>query len=111
MYSPLQESSASLGKPVWHDQTLPLAGDEIVIHEDEFVAKDFKFRDGETMAELRLHYRTLGKPARDAAGRVTNAVLLLHGTGGSGAQFLQPQFAEELFGAGQLLDTAKYYII
>src|SRR5712664_2520924 len=112
MNSPLQDSSMSLGKPVWHDQTFPLAGDEVVvIHEGEFVAKDFKFRDGETLAELRLHYATLGKPVRDAAGRVTNAVMLLHGTGGSGAQFLQPQFAGELFGAGQLLDTAKYYII
>src|SRR6266849_4551294 len=79
--------------------------------EGEFVAKDFRFRDGETLAELRLHYATLGEPMRDAAGRVTNAVMLLHGTGGSGAQFLQPQFAGELFGAGQLLDTAKYYII
>src|ERR1700687_4666942 len=79
--------------------------------EGDFVAKDFRFRDGETLAELRLHYATLGKPQRDAAGRVTNAVMLLHGTGGSGAQFLQPQFAGELFGAGQLLDTAKYYII
>jgi homoserine O-acetyltransferase/O-succinyltransferase len=79
--------------------------------EGEFVAKDFTFRDGEKIAELRLHYRTLGKPARDAAGHVTNAVMILHGTGGTGAQFLQPQFAEELFGAGQLLDAAKYYII
>jgi homoserine O-acetyltransferase/O-succinyltransferase len=112
MNSPVQDSSTSLGKPVWHDQTFPLAGDEVVlVHEDEFVAKDFKFRDGETLAELRLHYATLGKPERDGAGRVTNAVMLLHGTGGSGAQFLQPQFANELFLAGQLLDTAKYYII
>src|SRR6266851_999014 len=79
--------------------------------EGEFVVKDFRFRDGETLAELRLHYATLGKPARDAAGRVTNAVMLLHGTGGSGAQFLQAQFAGELFGVGLLLDTAKYYII
>src|SRR6266478_2825455 len=72
--------------------------------EGDFVVKDFRFRDGETLPELRLHYATLGKPARDAAGRVTNAVVLLHGTGGSGAQFLQPQFAGELFGAGQLPD-------
>src|SRR5229473_1969037 len=79
--------------------------------EGEFVAKDFRFRDGGRLAELRLHYATLGKPARDENGRVTNAVMLLHGTGGSGAQFLQPQFAGELFGAGQLLDAAKYYII
>jgi homoserine O-acetyltransferase len=79
--------------------------------EGEFVVKDFKFRDGETLTELRLHYATLGKPIRDSAGRVTNAVMLLHGTGGSGTQFLAPQFAGELFGAGQLLDLAKYYII
>ena len=79
--------------------------------EGNYVAKNFKFRDGESLAELRLHYATLGKPARDEKGRVTNAVMLLHGTGGSGAQFLAAQFAGELFGAGQLLDTAKYYII
>jgi homoserine O-acetyltransferase len=58
-----------------------------------------------------LHYRTLGKPARDKDGQVTNAVLVLHGTGGSGSQFLQPQFADELFGPGQLLDADRYFII
>src|SRR5258706_11579010 len=79
--------------------------------EGDFVVKDFKFHDGETLAELRLHYATLGSPRRDSAGHVSNAVMLLHGTGGSGAQFLAPQFAGELFGPGQLLDTAKYYII
>jgi homoserine O-acetyltransferase len=79
--------------------------------ESEFVVKDFKFRDGESLLELRLHYATLGKPIRDSAGRVTNAVMLLHGTGGSGTQFLASQFAGELFGAGQLLDIAKYYIV
>jgi homoserine O-acetyltransferase len=79
--------------------------------EGDVVIKDFVFRGGEKMAELRLHYRTLGAPARDPAGQVTNAVMILHGTGGTGAQFLAPQFAGELFGAGQLLDTAKYYII
>src|SRR5258708_8261375 len=81
------------------------------VTEGDFVAKGFGLRDGERMAELRLHYRTLGTPVRDTAGHVTNAVTILHGTGGTGAQFLQPQFAGELFGAGQLLDTAKYYII
>ena len=81
------------------------------VTEGDFVAHDFKFRSGEQLAELRLHYRTLGKPARDANGRVTNAVLLLHGTGGSGQQFLQPQFADELFGPGQLLDLSRYFII
>jgi homoserine O-acetyltransferase len=81
------------------------------ITEGDFVARDFVFRDGEKLADLRLHYRTLGKPARDSAGHVMNAAMILHGTGGTGAQFLQTQFADELFGPGQLLDTAKYYII
>jgi homoserine O-acetyltransferase len=79
--------------------------------EGDYVAHDFKFHSGESLPELRLHYRTLGKPARDAQGRVTNAVLILHGTGGSGQQFLQPQFAGELFSPGQLLDPARYFII
>ena len=79
--------------------------------EGNFVARDFKFRSGESLPELRLHYATLGKPERDAQGRVTNAVLILHGTGGSGRQFLARQFAGELFGPGQPLDTAKYFIV
>jgi homoserine O-acetyltransferase len=110
-----QASSTSLGNPVWHEATLPVATDVVVVineaDQNDFVVRDFRFRDGETMAELRLHYRTLGTPVRDAAGHVTNAVMILHGTGGTGAQFLAPQFAGELFGTGQLLDTAKYYII
>jgi homoserine O-acetyltransferase/O-succinyltransferase len=79
--------------------------------EGDFIAKNFKFRSGETIPELRMHYTTLGKPIRNAEGRVTNAVLILHGTGGSGNQFLQPIFAGELFGPGQLLDTNRYFII
>src|SRR3989440_314308 len=79
--------------------------------EGHFVVKNFKFRSGESLPELRLHYTTLGKPVRDAQGRVTNAVLILHGTGGSGQQFLQPHFAGELFGSGQLLDANRYFII
>src|ERR1700682_6131357 len=81
------------------------------VTEGDYVAHDFKFKSGEQLAELRLHYRTLGKLARDAQGRATNAVLILHGTGGSGQQFLQPQFAGELFGPGQLLDINRYFII
>jgi len=77
----------------------------------DFVAKDFKFHSGESLANMRLHYTTLGTPTHDSQGRVTNAVLILHGTGGSGSQFLQPIFADELFGPGQLLDTARYFII
>jgi homoserine O-acetyltransferase len=79
--------------------------------EGDFVAKDFKFHSGESLPELRLHYATLGKPARNAQGQVTNAVLILHGTGGTGHQFLTPVFANELFGPGQLLDITRYFII
>jgi homoserine O-acetyltransferase len=79
--------------------------------EADYVARDFHFRSGETLPQLRLHYTTLGKPERDGAGKVTNAVLILHGTGGSGHQFLSPQFADVLFGPGQLLDANRYFII
>lgn len=79
--------------------------------EGDFAVKNFQFRSGESLPELRLHYTTLGKPARDAEGRVRNAVLILHGTGGTGQQFLSPIFAGELFGPGQLLDAARYYIV
>lgn len=79
--------------------------------EGDFVVHDFRFRDGETMHELRLHYTTLGKPERDAQGRVTNAVLIMHGTGGTGHQFLRPVFAGVLFGHGQLLDSSKHFVI
>jgi homoserine O-acetyltransferase len=79
--------------------------------EGDYVLHDFHFRSGETLAELRLHYMTLGKPERDSSGKVTNAVLILHGTGGSGRQFQAPQFADVLFGPGQLLDARRYFIV
>jgi homoserine O-acetyltransferase len=79
--------------------------------EGDYVARNFTFKSSESLSELRLHYRTLGKAERDAQGQVVNAVLILHGTGGSGAQFLAPQFAGELFGPGQLLDITKYFVI
>src|SRR5260221_10761678 len=72
--------------------------------EGDWVARDFRFHTGEVMRELRLHYRTLGNPSGEP-------VLLLHGTGGSGANFLTPGFAGELFGSGQPLDASKYFII
>ncbi|MGA2421734.1 MAG: alpha/beta fold hydrolase [Candidatus Acidiferrum sp.] len=81
------------------------------VTESDYIAHDFKFRSGEQLPSLKLHYRTLGKPERDAKGQVTNAVLILHGTGGSGQSFLGPQFAGELFGPGQLLDINRYYIV
>ena len=79
--------------------------------EGDFVVHNFKFHSGESLPDVRLHYTTLGKPARDAQGRTTNAVLVLHGTGGSGHQFLAPYFAGELFGPGQLLDATRYFIV
>jgi homoserine O-acetyltransferase len=79
--------------------------------EGDYIAHDFHFKSGETLPELRLHYTTFGKPERDASGKVTNAVLILHGTGGSGRQFLAPQFADVLYGPGQLLDATRYFII
>ncbi len=79
--------------------------------EGDVTIRDFRFGTGETLPELRLHYRTIGTPRRDASGVVRNAVLILHGTGGSGAGFLSRTFGGELFGAGQLLDATKYFII
>src|SRR5256885_12090229 len=76
-----------------------------------FVIHNFRFASGEVLPELRLHYRTLGQPRRDAAGRVSNAVLDLHGTGGSGAQFLSPLFAGALYCDSQPLGTATAYLI
>jgi len=72
---------------------------------------DFKFQSGEVLPELRVHYRAFGSPRRDAKGVVTNAVLVMHGTTGSGNNFLRPEFAGELFGAGQLLDATRYFIV
>jgi homoserine O-acetyltransferase/O-succinyltransferase len=77
----------------------------------EFIVHDFHFQSGETMPEVRMHYTTLGKPAKDANGRTTNAVLILHGTGGNGHSLLRPIFAGVLFGPGQLLDATRYFII
>jgi homoserine O-acetyltransferase len=73
--------------------------------------RDFRFTTGDVLSELRLHYTTLGTPRRDAAGVVRNAVMILHGTGGSGRSFLSPTYAGELFGPGKLLDTARYYVV
>lgn len=85
--------------PVW-----PTEAGDVALH-------DFHFHSGETLPSLHLHYMTLGEPRKDASGRVTNAVLILHGTGGTGGQFLSPQFANELYGPGQPLDIRKFYII
>lgn len=79
--------------------------------EGDFLVRNFKFHSGETLPEVRIHYTTLGKPVTDARGRTTNALLILHGTGGTGNGLLVPIFAGVLFGPGQLLDASKYFII
>jgi homoserine O-acetyltransferase/O-succinyltransferase len=79
--------------------------------ERDYVVRDFKFAWGETLPELRLHYRTLGKPEKDAQGQTCNAVLIMHGTTGSGAQFIRPEFGGELFGKDQPLDETKFFIV
>jgi homoserine O-acetyltransferase len=76
----------------------------------DFLVRDFRFQSGETLPELRTHYVTIGTPKHDSAGRVTNAVLLLHGTNGSGNIILE-HFESTLFGRGQPLDSEKYYLI
>ena len=81
----------------------PIAGD--------FVMDEFRFDGGQTLAKLKIHYVTLGTPHRGPSGRVDNAVLILHGTGGTGRQFLSEPFAGVLFGPGQLLDASRYYLI
>jgi homoserine O-acetyltransferase len=81
------------------------------LKEGDAVLRDFRFADGERLAEIRIHYATLGTPRRDSKGEIANAVMILHGTGGTGRQFLAPPFANELYGPGQPLDIARYYII
>ncbi len=81
------------------------------ISEDDFLIENFEFGTGETLNELNIHYTTLGEPHRDADGEIDNAIMVLHGTGGTGQQFLRPQFADELYGPDQPLDITRYYII
>lgn len=77
----------------------------------DYVVRDFKFSTGEVLPELKLHYTTLGTPRKDARGVVRNAVMILHGTGGTGRGFLSNTYAGLLFGPGQILDSSKYYIV
>jgi len=79
--------------------------------EGDVVVRNFRFQSSEVLPELRLHYRAIGKLERDAKGQARNAVLITHGTGGSGAQFLRADFADRLFRAGGLLDATKYFIV
>ncbi len=88
-----------------------VAGDYPAPTESDYTIRDFKFVSGETLPELKIHYRTLGKIDKDAQGKATNVVLVMHGTTGSGAQFIRPEFAGELFGKGQPLDATKFFIV
>jgi homoserine O-acetyltransferase/O-succinyltransferase len=81
------------------------------VTEGDYIVKNFRFADGETLPELKLHYRTLGKIHKDKNGHVDNAVLIMHGTGGSGGQFINDRFAGELFNPGEPLDATKYFIV
>lgn len=98
-------SAALLTSAVYADPATPTPA------EGDYTVPEFHFQSGEVLHALRLHYTTYGKPQRDAAGHVTNAVMIIHGTGGSGQQFTQAKFAGVLFGAGELLDASRYYII
>ena len=97
--APLAPTDAPARAPQW------------ATREGDFVVRNFRFRSGETLPELRLHYTTLGEPRRDAQGRITNAVMVLHGTGGTGKQFLSPQFADVLYRPGGALDIRRWYVI
>jgi homoserine O-acetyltransferase len=79
--------------------------------EGDYVIKNFKFASGESLPELRIHYHAFGTPRTDAKGVVRNAVLIMHGTTGSGGALIRPEFAGELFGAGQPLDAQRYFIV
>jgi homoserine O-acetyltransferase len=79
--------------------------------EGDYTIRDFKFASGEILPELHLHYRTLGKPEKDAQGKTTNTILIMHGTTGSGAQFIRLEFAGELFGKDQPLDATRFFIV
>ncbi|HEV7165655.1 MAG TPA: alpha/beta fold hydrolase [Gammaproteobacteria bacterium] len=105
----LSKKNLGLFALLWFSPVLGMAAASPT--EGDYIVPEFHFQSGEVLQNLRLHYTTYGQPARDASGHVTNAVMILHGTGGSGQQFTQEKFAGVLFGPGQLLDASHYYII
>ncbi|QQO16481.1 alpha/beta fold hydrolase [Bradyrhizobium diazoefficiens] len=100
----MKASCVALSAILLSISTSVMAADSPAPKQGDWIVKDFKFHTGETMPELKLHYTTVGEPPGQP-------VLVLHGSGGSAASMLSPSFAGELFGAGQPLDAAKYYII
>jgi len=101
---PTLKTGMALGAAFLMSASLATAADYPAPQEHDWVAHDFRFHTGEVMAELKLHYTTVG----DQKGE---PVLVLHGTFGSGDGMLTATFAGTLFGAGQPLDAAKYFII
>ena len=91
-------------------QSSPAPAKQWPTREGDHIVKAHRFTTGETM-DVRMHYTTLGQPHRNASGEIDNAVMVLHGTGGTGKQFLNPLFADELYGPGQPLDISRYWII
>jgi homoserine O-acetyltransferase len=108
--APARNAAAAKSKPAAKPAATP-APPPMRPREGDFVLRDFKFRSGESLTELKIHYLTLGRPLRDSSGSIANAVLVLHGTGGTGRQFLSPQFANVLYPPGGLLDTTRTYVI
>jgi homoserine O-acetyltransferase len=101
----------ALGLLVFAFHIVSAAADRPKPNEKDFEIPNFQFKSGDTFPSLRIHYRTFGTPKADGTGKVTNAVLILHGTTGNGSNFIRPEFAGELFAAGQPLDANAYFVV
>ena len=106
-----QEQLQALDEAVVQGRSEPTGTWTATLKSADYVIHNFHFKDGETLKEMKIHYYTLGSPQRDSSGKVSNAVLILHGTGGTGRQFFVSYFSGVVFGPGQLLDAQKYFII
>jgi len=86
-------------------------GENRAVRHNDVVFENYRFRDGETLAEVRIHYATVGEPHRNKEGQVDNAVLVLHWTGSDSRVLLTPQYMHALFDPGRPLDSNRYYLI
>jgi len=108
----LSRTKSLFGLFVWLTSAgLSAAADYPTPQTGDYAIRDFQFASGVSLPELRIHYRSLGTPRQDSSGKTTNAVIVLHGTTGSGAQFIRPEFAGELFGKNQPLDAEHFYLV
>jgi homoserine O-acetyltransferase/O-succinyltransferase len=89
----------------------PLEAQMFAVTEHQFMVRNFRLVSGDTLPEVRIRYRTIGTPRKDAQGRISNAVLVLHGSSGDASQVLAPSFTGPLLAAGQPLDAAMHYLI